>query len=233
MGDRAAKSALHAEFAVVGKALGHPTRLELLDLLAQGPRSVEELATSAGVQTSTCSAHLQALRAAGLVESRRDGKRVFYTLSGDDVAELWDRLRAVAERHRPHVERARRAYLGPDETGPGTGPDLGPVDTGELLRRLAAGDVVVVDVRPAPEYAAGHLPGAVHIPLEELADRLSELPPGREVVAYCRGRYCVLAHDAVRLLSARGRPARRAAEGALEWRLGGHLTTDGAEDGAA
>jgi len=213
MGDRAAKDALFAEFAVVGKALGHPKRLELIDLLAQGPRSVEELASAAEVGVSTCSAHLQTLRESGLVEARREGRRIYYSLAGDDVAGLWERLHAIAQQHRPHTEPARRAYLGPDDTE--------AVDTDELLRRLDDGGTVVLDVRPGPEYAAGHLPGALHIPLEELSRRAAELPREVEIVAYCRGRYCVLAHDAVRLLAARGRTARRAADGVLEWRAAG------------
>lgn len=213
MGDRTAKDALFAEFAAVGKALGNPGRLELLDLLAQGPRSVEDLASAAGLGVTTCSAHLQTLREAGLVRTRREGRRVFYSLSGDDVAGLWAHLRRVAQSHRPHTEPARRAYLGPEDTV--------AVGTEELLRRLDAGEAVLLDVRPAPEYAAGHLPGAVHVPLEELAGRLSELPRDREIIAYCRGRYCVLAHDAVRLLTAHGLAARRAADGVLEWRLAG------------
>ncbi|MGN6575354.1 MAG: ArsR/SmtB family transcription factor [Nocardioides sp.] len=221
MGERAAKEALYAEFAAVGKALAHPKRLELLDLLAQGARSVDELAAAAAAGMSTCSAHLQILREAGLVQARREGKRVFYSLAGDDVAGLWDSQRRVAQAHRPHTEMARRAYLGPDDTE--------AVDTDELLRRLDSGDAVVLDVRPGQEYAGGHLPGSIHIPLEELAARLSELPPDREIVAYCRGQYCVLAHEAVRLLSAEGRAARRAAEGILEWRVAGRrLVRDGA-----
>lgn len=213
MGDRAGKDALFAEFAAVGKVLGNAARLELLDLLGQGPRSVESLAEAADLGMSTCSAHLQTLREAGLVESRRDGKRIFYSLTGTDVAGLWDHLRRVAQAHRPHTELARRAYLGPEDTA--------AVDTDELLRRLATGDAVILDVRPATEFAAGHLPGAVHIPLEELAERIGELPRDHEVVAYCRGRYCVLAHDAVRLLTAEGLDARRATDGVLEWRLAG------------
>lgn len=220
MGDRAAKDALYAEFAAVGKVLGHPKRLELVDLLAQGARSVEDLAGAADLGMSTCSAHLQALREAGLVESRRDGKRIYYSLTGDDVAGLWEHLRRVAQQHRPHTEPARRAYLGPDDTE--------PVDSAELLRRLETGDTVVLDVRPTAEFAGGHLPGALHIPLEELADRLAELPRDKQVVAYCRGEYCVLAHDAVRLLSAHGLDARRAAEGVLEWRVAGHHLETGA-----
>jgi len=220
MGDRAAKDALFAEFAAVGKVLGNPKRLELLDLLAQGARSVEDLADAGGVGISTCSAHLQALRVAGLVEARRDGRHVYYSMASDDVAGLWEHLHRVAQRHRPQTEAARRAYLGPDDTA--------GVDTEELLHRLRVGDAVVLDVRPAPEYAAGHLPGAVHVPVEELEQRLDELPADREIVAYCRGRYCVLAHDAVRLLTARGLAARRATDGVLEWRAAGLLADLGA-----
>jgi rhodanese-related sulfurtransferase len=220
MSDRSAKTALYAEFAAVGKALGNPKRLELLDLLAQGPRSVDDLAAAADVGVSTCSAHLQTMKEAGLVRTRRDGKRVYYSLAADDVAALWDHLRGVAQQHRPHTELARRAYLGPDDT------DV--VGSAELLRRLEAGDVVVLDVRPEAEYAAGHLPGAIHVPLDELGDRLGELPRNREIVAYCRGHYCVLAHDAVRLLNASGVTARRALDGILEWRLAGRPVETGA-----
>ena len=220
MGDRATKDALFAEFAAVGKVLGSPKRLELLDLLAQGPRSVDDLASSAELGMSTCSAHLQTLREAGLVATRREGKRIFYSLAGQDVAGLWDHLRRVAQHHRPHTELARRAYLGPEDTA--------AVSTDELLMRIESGDAVVLDVRPAAEYAGGHLPGALHIPLDELAGRLAELPRDREIVAYCRGQYCVLAHDAVRLLTDRGLTARRAAEGLLEWRLAGVPVETGA-----
>jgi DNA-binding transcriptional ArsR family regulator len=220
MGDRAAKEALYAEFAAVGKALGNPKRLELLDLLAQGARSVEALAEAAHLPISTCSAHLQTLREAGLVETRRDGKRIYYSLVADDVASLWDTLRRVALRHRPHTERARTAYLGPEDTE--------AVTTEVLLARVKAGEVVTLDVRPAPEYSGGHLPGALHIPVEELEERLGELPADREIIAYCRGHYCVLAHDAVRLLHRHGLRASRAADGALEWRIDGLLERDGA-----
>jgi rhodanese-related sulfurtransferase/DNA-binding MarR family transcriptional regulator len=220
MGDRPGKDALFAEFAAVGKVLGNAKRLELLDLLSQGPRSVDSLAEAADLGMSTCSAHLQTLREAGLVASRRDGKRIYYSLTGTDVAGLWDHLRRVAQAHRPHAELARRAYLGPEDTT--------AVDTDELLRRIADGEAVVLDVRPEPEYAAGHLPGAIHIPLEELAGRIGELPRSRAIVAYCRGRYCVLAHDAVRLLNAEGLDASRAADGVLEWRLAGVPVEEGA-----
>jgi len=220
MGERVAKDALFAEFAAVGKALGNPKRLELLDLLAQGPRSVDDLASAAELGVSTCSAHLQTLREAGLVETRREGRRIYYSLAGDDVAGLWDHLRRVAQRHRPHTELARRTYLGREDTA--------AVDTTELLRRLETGDTVILDVRPEPEYAGGHLPGAIHIPLEQLSERLVELPQDKEIVAYCRGRYCVLAHDAVRLLNANGLTARRAADGVLEWRVAGIPVQTGA-----
>ncbi|WP_109505959.1 ArsR/SmtB family transcription factor [Nocardioides speluncae] len=220
MGDRVAKDALFEEFAAVGKAIGNPKRLELLDLLAQGPRSVDDLASAADLGVSTCSAHLQTLREAGLVQTRREGRRIYYSLASNDVAGLWDHLRQVAQRHRPHTELARQTYLGPEDTA--------AVDTTELLRRLETGDTVILDVRPEPEYAGGHLPGAIHIPLEQLAERLKELPHDKEIVAYCRGRYCVLAHDAVRLLNANGLTARRAADGVLEWRVAGIPVQPGA-----
>lgn len=215
MGDRAAKNALLAEFAAIGKALANPGRLELLDLLAQGPRSVDALAAAAGIGLSTCSAHLHALREAGLVVSVRDGKRIINCLADEDVAELLIRLRAVAQHHRPNAERARRAYLGPDDTE--------EVSREDLLARAQAGDVVILDVRPGVEYEAGHLPGALHIPVDELADRLAELPDDVEIVAYCRGAYCVMAHEAARLLNSSGKRASRAADGALEWRTAGML----------
>ncbi|KWW97958.1 ArsR family transcriptional regulator [Carbonactinospora thermoautotrophica] len=212
MGDRERREALFAQFARVGKALANPKRLELLDLLAQGERPVEALAAAAGLSVTLTSAHLQTLRQAGLLAVRRHGTKAYYRLAGDDVARLYALVRAVAHAHLPDVEAARAAYLGPETE---------QVDRDELLRRVRAGDVVVLDVRPAEEYAAGHIPGAVSIPLPELAQRLAELPADREIVAYCRGAYCVLAHDAVRLLTASGRRARRLAEGMLEWRLAG------------
>lgn len=215
MGDRDAKKALLVEFAAVGKALANPGRLELLDLLAQGPRSVDELAEAAGMGTSTCSAHLHSLRQAGLVGSVREGKRVVNFLADEDVAGLLVHLRSAALRHRPGTDRARRAYLGPDDTE--------AITRAELLDRAQAGDVVVLDVRPGTEYAAGHLAGALNIPVEELADRLDEIPDGAEVVAYCRGACCVMAHEAVRILTAHGYRARRAVDGALEWRSDGIL----------
>ncbi|MQA24495.1 MAG: metalloregulator ArsR/SmtB family transcription factor [Micromonosporaceae bacterium] len=206
------KAELFAQLARVGKALANGTRLELLDLLAQAERSVEALARAARLNLTTASAHLQTLRQAGLVSARRDGTRIFYRLAGSDVADLYARARDVAAHRLPDAAAARDAYLGPDDAGE-------PVSREELLRRATAGEVTVVDVRPPDEYAAGHIRGAVNIPLDQLAERLGEVPDGVEVVAYCRGRFCVLAHDAVRLLSGRGRQARRLEDGMLEWRL--------------
>ena len=211
MGDPARKAALFDQLARVGKALGSGKRLELLDLLAQGERTVDALARTCGLGITTASAHLQALKRAGLVATRREGTRIHYRLAGPDVAEAYVRLRDLAAVHLPDVAAARDAYLGPD--------DAEAVTRDELLRRVAAGAVTVVDVRPAEEYAAGHIPAAVSIPLGELPDRLAELPADVEVVAYCRGAYCVFSHEAVRLLAAHGRHARRLAEGMLEWRL--------------
>jgi rhodanese-related sulfurtransferase len=211
MGDQVAKAALFEQFAQVGKALGSAKRLELLDLLAQGERSVEVLAGRAGLGLTTASNHLQLLRQAGLVVGRKEGTKVYYRVAGGDVAALWAQLRDVASAHLAEVDRARRAYLGDD--------DIAEVTRDELLRRLKAGDVTVVDVRPGEEYAAGHIPGAVSIPVDELADRLAELPAGTTIVAYCRGSYCVMAHEAVRALAAAGRSAARLSEGMLEWRL--------------
>lgn len=210
MSDRDAKTALFEQFARVGKALSSGKRLELLDLLAQGERTVESLARAAELGVTTASAHLQTLKQANVVATRRAGTKIYYRLAGPDVAALYALLRSVASKHLPDVEAARVAYLGPDTE---------QVTREELVRRARSGEVTVLDVRPGEEYAAGHIPGAVSIPLAELAGRLDELPRGQEIVAYCRGTYCVLAHEAVRLLTSRGRRARRLADGMLEWRL--------------
>jgi len=213
MGDRDHKNELFDQFARVGKALGSGKRLELLDLLAQAERDVASLAAATGLGITTASAHLQTLRRANLVTTRRDGTRILYRLAGRDVAELLARLREVARSHLPDVEAARATYLGADGGQPVTRDEL------ERLARTA--QVTVIDVRPREEYAAGHIPGAVSIPLDELAERLAELPDDGRIVAYCRGAYCVLAHDAVRVLAAHGRDATRLADGMLEWRLAG------------
>lgn len=211
MGDAARKSALYDAFARTGKALSSGKRLELLDLMAQGERTVDALAKAAGLNLTTASAHLQTLKQAGLVATRREGVRIHYRLAGDDVATLYALLRTVAQTHQAGVEPARTAYLGTDEAE--------EVDREELLARAQGSEVVVLDVRPAEEYAAGHIPGAISIPVEELAERIAELPDDIEVVAYCRGAYCVLAYDAVRLLHRHGRKALRLTDGMLEWRL--------------
>ncbi len=219
MGDQRAKADLYEQFARLGKAMASPRRLELIDLLAQGERSVEDLAGAAGLGVTSCSAHLQVLHNARLVVTRRQGTRIYYSLASDDVARLYGEMREVASRLLAEVEPARRAYLG---------DDVEVIGREELLRRAAAREVTVVDVRPAAEYAAGHIPGAISIPIEELAQRLAELPPEIEVAAYCRGPYCVFAHEAVRVLRAAGRGARRLADGMPEWRLAGLPVSAGA-----
>jgi rhodanese-related sulfurtransferase/DNA-binding transcriptional ArsR family regulator len=210
MGDRAAKSALFDQFARVGKALASGKRLELLDLLAQGERTVEALARAGELGLTTASAHLQTLKGANLVSTRRDGTKVYYRLADTDIARLLASVRAVASSHLPDVGAAATAYLGPDTE---------EVSRAELLQRVSSGLVTVVDVRPPEEYAAGHIPAALSIPLDELAERLAELPDDQDIVAYCRGAYCVLAHEAVRLLTDHGRSAMRLSDGMLEWRL--------------
>lgn len=218
MGDRQKKNELFNQLARVGKALGNGKRLELVDLLAQGERSVEHLAAAAGLGFSTASAHLQVLKQAGLVSTRKEGTRIHYTLAGLDVARLYGQMRTVAVDRMAEAERARDDYLhGERATAPGEQDQ--EVGRDELLARVSDGEVTVVDVRPAEEYAAGHIPGAVSIPLDELQQRIDELPPGQQVVAYCRGAYCVLAYEAVDLLRAAGREARRLQDGMLEWRL--------------
>jgi rhodanese-related sulfurtransferase/DNA-binding transcriptional ArsR family regulator len=211
MGDRERKTALFDQFARVGRALASGKRLELLDFLAQGERDVAALAAVADLGVSTASAHLRTLREANLVTTRRDGTRILYSLAGRDVADLYVRLQEVAKSHLPGVEAARTAFLGEDGGR--------PVTRNELRQLAKTTNVTVLDVRPREEYTAGHIPGAVSFPLNELADRLAELSNDGQIVAYCRGAYCVLAHHAVRLLRVHGRDATRLADGMLEWRL--------------
>lgn len=220
---RAEKAALFEEFARVGKALANGKRLELLDLLTQGERSVEALAEAAGLGLSTASAHLQTLRQAGLVATRREGTRIFYTVAGPDVLRLYALLRGVAQERVADVEPRRVAYLrlaGARAAEEGLARE-------ELAERTASGAVTVLDVRPGEEFEAGHVPGALSIPLDELEARLAELPADSEVVAYCRGAYCVMAYDAVDLLRAHGVSARRLEDGMLEWRLAGLAVESG------
>jgi DNA-binding transcriptional ArsR family regulator len=210
MSGHAAKDALFEAIALMGKAFASPVRLELLDLLAQAPRSVEALARASGQSTANTSQHLQALRAAGMVTRAREGSRVRYELAGEEALRLWLALRDTAGSLLAEVERAAQHYLG---------EEVEAIGREELRDRLERGEVVLVDVRPAEEHAAGHIAGARSIPLEDLERRLSELPGDREIVAYCRGPYCAFAHEAVRRLRAAGRPARRLHEGWPEWRL--------------
>jgi rhodanese-related sulfurtransferase len=218
---RARKTAMYEQFARVGKALANPARLELLDLLAQGERGVEELAAAAGMKVSNTSAQLHALAAAGLVASRRDGVKIYYRLADEEVAAFAGRIQDFAASRIAEAERAARGYLG-DVTA------LEPVARDELFRRLREEQVLVLDVRPPAEYAAGHIPGAINVPHDQLAARLAELPGGVDIVAYCRGRYCVFAPDAVRLLRARGFSARLLAGGLPDWRLDGLPVAAGA-----
>jgi ArsR family transcriptional regulator len=208
------KLALFAQFAAVAKSLGHAHRLELLEQLAQGERSVEVLADRTGLSIANASQHLQQMRRAGLVANRRDGKFIYYRLADDAVLELPAALRRIAERHVAEVERVVRSYF--DEWD-----RLEPVSREELLQRSRAGTVTILDVRPEDEFALGHLPNALNIPLRELKARLGEIDPRQEVVAYCRGPYCVLSYEAVAALRVRGFRARRLEDGLPEWRAAG------------
>jgi rhodanese-related sulfurtransferase len=216
MTGRAEKTALFESIALMGKAFASPVRLELLDLLAQAPYTVDQLARASQQSTANTSQHLQALHLAGVVTRAREGTSTRYALAGDEVLSLWLALRDASVARLGDVERAARNYLG---------EDVETIGREELLARLRAGEVVLVDVRPSEEYEAGHIVGARSIPLDELVSRLSELPADREVVAYCRGPFCAYAHEAVRQLRADGRQARRLDEGWPEWRLSGQPVT--------
>jgi rhodanese-related sulfurtransferase/DNA-binding transcriptional ArsR family regulator len=216
------KLALFAQFAAVAKSLGHAHRLELLEQLAQGERSVEVLADRTRLSIANASQHLQQMRRAGLVTSRRDGKFVYYRLADDAVLELLAALRRIAERNVAEVERVVRSYFDQRDS-------LEPVSREELVQRSRAGTVTILDVRPEDEFALGHLPGALNIPLRKLKARLGEIDPKQEVVAYCRGPYCVLSYEAVAALRARGFKARRLEDGLPEWRVAGlPVVTSGA-----
>jgi rhodanese-related sulfurtransferase len=214
MGHREFKDQLYAQFARIGKALASPQRLELLDLLAQGERTVEDLASEAALTVANASQHLHVLRDARLVESHKEGLYVYYRLADPAVFGLWSALRGVGERQLAEIDRLAEAYLRHPE-------HLEPLSREHLARRLAAGDAILLDVRPALEYRQGHIAGARSMPVEQLEARLRELDPGQEVVAYCRGPYCVFADEAVTLLRARGYNARRYAEGYPEWAAAG------------
>ncbi len=215
MGSRAFKDSLYAEFAVLGKALANPHRLELLDLLAQGERSVEELAKEATLSLANASAHLQVLRQARLVEADKRGLNVVYRLSAPEVFQLWRTLRDVGSARLAEIDRLVENYFTDRD-------ELEAVDKEELLRLLKDEAVVIIDVRPELEYEQGHIPAARSVPVENLKRRLAELPRDMEIVAYCRGPYCVYSDQAVRLLHRHGFKARRLSEGFPEWRAAGY-----------
>lgn len=208
------KDALYEQFARVGKAIASPKRIELLDLLGQGERTVDGLAEAASMGVANTSAHLQVLRRARLVETRKEGTNVFYRLADDSVGHFFAALRDLSRARLTEVEQVVRDYFAARD-------EMEPVGRAELVRRLKRGNIVVLDVRPAEEYEAGHIPGARSIPLGRLERRLKELPKGTEVVAYCRGPYCVLAPEALTLLRRKGFRARRLEDGFPEWRLAG------------
>jgi rhodanese-related sulfurtransferase/DNA-binding HxlR family transcriptional regulator len=221
MADREAKTALFDGLVTAAKALASGRRAEIIDVLAQGERSVEEIAAEIDQSVANTSQHLQQLLRAGLVRTRRDGNRIHYELAGPRVAELWALLRDVAAEHQAEIERLATAYLG-DRS------QLETVSRAELRRRLGRKNVMILDVRPAREYEAGHVAGARSLPIDELARRIRDLPKDTEIVAYCRGPYCVYADDAVRTLRRRGRKAVRLEDGYPEWARAGLPTAAGA-----
>jgi rhodanese-related sulfurtransferase len=219
------KDAIYEQFSRVGKAVSAPKRLELLDLLCQGPRTVESLAQQVGMSSANTSQHLQILRAARLVDADKRGQHVEYRLADDEVCQFFHGLRRVAESRLAEIERVTRAYH--ERHGA-----LEPVDRQELLRRVRHGEVTLLDVRPSEEFRAGHIPGALSVPLPELKKRVTNLPNTGEVVAYCRGPYCVMAMDAVELLRKKGFRATRLDEGVIEWRARGWRIETGRPDAA-
>ena len=211
MGRPNPKQALFAQFAAVAKALAHAHRLDLLEHLAQGERSVEMLAQRTGLSVANASQHLQQMRRAAIVTSRRDGKFVYYRLTDDAVLDLLAALRRLAERNSAEVEQVVRSYFQKRD-------ELEPVSRERLMELCRAGAVTVLDVRPSDEFELGHVPGSINIPLRELEARLAEVDPSQEVIAYCRSHYCVLSYEAVAALRRRGFKARRLEEGLPEWR---------------
>jgi len=213
------KRAVFENLARLGTALSSAVRLELLELLAQGERGVDELATLTGASVANTSQHLQKLKQVGLIVGRREAQFVKYRLAGVEVIALFDALGVAGQAYLTDVERIVRLYFTAKD-------DLEPVPAADLLERVKKGLVTVLDVRPPEEFAAGHVPGAVNIPIHELERRLAELPKRKEVVAYCRGPYCLMSYDAVQLLRQRGLKARRLEDGLPEWRLAGLPTSD-------
>jgi len=208
------KAELFEQLARIGKALGNAYRLQILDLLAQGERSVDVVAQLCHLSITNASQHLQHLRRAGLVQARKEGLYVHYRLSGDGVVRLVAAMRAVGEEHVAEVDKLIKEYLNAKD-------ELEPVPARDLLERARSGLVTILDVRPPEEYRAGHLPGAINIPLADVAKRANELPADREVIAYCRGPYCLMSFEAVALLRKKGRKARRLQDGYPEWKLMG------------
>ncbi|MEX2046387.1 MAG: metalloregulator ArsR/SmtB family transcription factor [Chloroflexota bacterium] len=209
-----ARSVLHEQFARIGKAVASPRRIELLELLCQGERSVDALARATGTAVTNVSQHLQELKAARLVATRREGTRIYYRAAGDQVCRFTSELGAVARAMLVEVERIAHEYFEGRDT-------LEPITREELLERLSRRDVVIIDVRPEEEYRSGHIVGAISVPLDDLGRRLRRLPKSKLIVAYCRGPYCVLAPQALALLRARGFRARRLEDGLPEWRAAG------------
>jgi len=212
--DAALKNALYQSLAKVAQALASANRLQLLEFIAQGERSVEQLAQMTGLTIANASQHLQALRQAGLVLPRKDGQRVLYSIAGPEVVEFYSALRRAGEAHAAEVDKLVRDFIGHRD-------ELEPVRAEELLARARKGLVTVLDVRPAEEFAAGHLPGALNVPIDKLESNLAKLPKNREVIAYCRGPYCLMSFDAVAKLRKRGWKARRLEEGFPEWKAAG------------
>lgn len=226
MSHREFKARLYAQFARVGKALASPQRLELIDLLAQGERTVEDLAREAELSIANTSQHLRLLRQAHLVDNRKDGLYVYYRLADPSVVALWRSLRTVSETQLAEIDRLVETYMHHPE-------HLESISRENLYRRLVEGDALLLDVRPALEYRQGHIAGARSIPLDELEQHLRELDPGREIVAYCRGPYCLFADEAVALLRAQGLRAHRYAEGFPEWAAAGLPVATGEAASAA
>ena len=211
---RAFKANLYEQFAVIGKALASPARLELLDLLGQAERSVEDLALEAGLSVANASQHLQVLRQAGLIEARREGKFSYYRLAGKEAFKTWQSIRDFAAVKVAEVQRLAQQYLNRCD-------ELEAVSIAELRQRLASGDVVLIDVRPELEYRAGHISGALSVPVEKLATVLRRLPHDKEIVAYCRGPFCLFSHEAVLKLKKKGFEARRLNRGLPDWQFAG------------
>ena len=208
------KDRLFGQFARVGKALASPKRLEIVDLLAQGERTVEEIARETAMSVASASQHLQVLKAARMVEARREGLYIHYRLADEDVFRTWQAVRALAESRLAELDGVVEAYLQDRE-------ELEAVDAAELMERLSDGNVVVLDVRPEEEYRAGHIPGALSVPVDALEPALQTLPRDQEMVAYCRGPYCVFSDEAVAFLRSRGYRARRLRQGLPDWRAAG------------